>query len=99
VKLKRVISEAIVVGAVGLTAVGLGAGSVANAAPIGPAMPGIPLPQGGHGHGHGHGWDGDGDGHWNGPWYGPGYWGGRGFISACINASGPYGYVSGSICI
>jgi hypothetical protein len=52
----------------------------------------------GHGHGHGHGdWgDYDGPGDWRGPYYGPAYYGPP---QACVSATGPYGYVSGSLCI
>ena len=99
VNLNKVISAAAVVTALGFSAVGLGAAGVASATPL-PVTPVAPLPQdGGHGHGHGP-WHGDGGGDWGGGWYGgPGYWGGPGFISACVSATGPWGYVSGSICI
>jgi hypothetical protein len=95
--LKKILSEATVAGALGFAALGLGVG-LANAAPPSPATSGTPWQQHGPGHGHGHGHDGDG-GDWEdgGPWYGPPYWGPG--ISACVNATGPYGYVSGSLCI
>jgi hypothetical protein len=102
VYLKKTISAAAFVGALGFGALGLGSGGVASAAPIFPAAPATPLPQDpGHGHGHGHGgdwgWDG---GNWGGPWYGPGYWNGPGgWINACVSATGPWGYVTGSVCI
>jgi len=93
--LKKILSEATVAGALGLAALGLGVG-LANAAPPSPATSGTPWQQ--HGPGHGHGHDGDwGDWEDGGPWYGPPYWGPG--ISACVNATGPYGYVSGSLCI
>jgi hypothetical protein len=95
--LKKILSEATVAGALGLAALGLGVG-LANAAPPSPATSGTPWQQHGPGHGHGHGHDGDwGDWEDGGPWYGPPYWGPG--ISACVNATGPYGYVSGSLCI
>ena len=99
VNLNKTTSAAAVVAALGFSAVGLVAEGTASGAPI-PASPVAPLPQD-DGHGHGHGpWHGDGDGHWGGPWNGgPGYWGGPGFVSACVSATGPWGYVSGSICI
>ena len=69
---------------------------MANAVPISPATPVTPWPQNpGHGHGRGGGgWDGP----WDGPGYGPGWYGGPG-ISACLSATGPFGYVTGSVCI
>ena len=96
-------SAAAVAGALGFAALGLGPG-VAHADP---ALPGIPWQQdddggwgGGHGHGHGH-WGGGG-GDWGG---GPG-WGGGGpgwgwgpGVGACVSATGPWGYVTGSACI
>jgi hypothetical protein len=96
VKLKKSMAAAAIAAAFGITALGLGSGA-ANAVPTSPVAAGTPWSQdGGHGHGHGHDdWDG-GDG-WGGPWYGPAYWGPG--ISACVNASGPWGYVSGSLCI
>ncbi len=84
--------------AAGVLALGLGAGSVigtsvANAAP---GVPGIEFQQKPH---HGGGWDDwspkPGNGH--GPW-GKGGWGFDG-IDACISATGPYGNVSGFVCI
>lgn len=67
----------------------LGLGGLGLGAGIAYADPGH-----GHGHGHGHGdWDwNDGPRDWRGPaYYGP--------VQACVSASGPYGYVSGSVCI
>jgi len=90
--LKKIVAAAAVSGALGFSALGLGAG-VANAQPHWPNPPGP-----GHGHGHGEDWgdwgDGQGEdwGYWgDGPWYGPG-------ISACVSATGPWGYVTGSAC-
>jgi hypothetical protein len=49
----------------------------------------------GHGHGHGDDWNWDDD---HGPrdWRGPFYFGQP---SACVQATGPFGYVSGGICV
>ena len=46
--------------------------------------------------GHGDWGDYDGPGEWRGPYYGPAYYGPP---QACVSATGPYGYVSGSLCI
>lgn len=47
-----------------------------------------------HPHPPGPGWgDWDNQGYWGPGWYGPGW------ISGCISATGPWGYVTGSICI
>jgi hypothetical protein len=85
-----------IAGALALTALGLNLG-VANAAPPSPVTSGTLWAQDKpHGDGHGHGdWHGAGD--WSGgPWHGgPGYPG----IDACIAAPGPYGYVTGYVCI
>jgi hypothetical protein len=51
---------------------------------------GIAYADPGHGHGHGH----DDWGRWDGP--GPGYWNP---IDACVSATGPFGYVTASVCI
>jgi hypothetical protein len=102
--LKKLAGATAIAGALGWSAVGLGAG-VVNAAPVPQVAPGTvhsaPLPAdhdggdwwGGHGHGHGHwghGGDWDGGG-WGGGWGGPGWgWGGP---VAC----GSVGWVSGCI--
>lgn len=81
----KIAAATLVSGALGMSGLGVGAG-VASADP-------------GHGHGHGHGdwnWDDYDGGDWRGPNYGPGYYGPPG---GCISASGPFGYVSGSLCI
>ncbi|MCI4674328.1 hypothetical protein [Candidatus Mycolicibacterium alkanivorans] len=83
-KLTRIAATAALSGALALGGLGLGTG-IAYADP-------------GHGHGHGDGgWDDDDDhGDWRGPYYGPAYYGPP---SACVNATGPFGYVSGSLCL
>jgi hypothetical protein len=98
IKLKRMVVVTATSGALAVAAFGLGSG-LANATPMAPLTPGSPVWQDdgwgwgpGHGHGHGHGGYG-----WGAPWYGPGYYGGG--ITACVSASGPWGYVTGSICI
>ena len=76
---------ALVSGALGMAGLGVGTG-IASADP-------------GHGHGHGHSdwnWDDNDGGKWRGPDYGRGYYGAP---AGCISASGPFGYVSGSLCI
>jgi hypothetical protein len=97
--LNTIAATASIAGALGLAALGTGLG-VANAVPPVPATPGTPWQQDdGHGHGHGNNGDwGDGD-QGRGAWYGPGYGPYLGPIAACVNASGPFGYVSGSLCI
>ncbi len=72
-------------------------GCVMNPKKIMAATAGISLPQDGHGWGHcdGHGHWGCGD--WGGPGWGPGWYGPG--LSACISATGPVGYVTGSACI
>jgi hypothetical protein len=55
--LKRIVAEATIAGALGFTALGLGAG-VANAAPVSPDIAGIPWQQD-----EGHGDHGDGGDH------------------------------------
>ena len=98
VKLKMIMAAAIAAGAGSFTALGWGAG-MANATPITPDTPLTTWAQDpGHGHGHGHGGD-DWDGDWGGPWNGPGWYGGAPGINACVSATGPWGYVSGSVCI
>ena len=85
IDLKTIAAEATIAGALGLTALGMGMG-VANAAPPFPVTSGTPWPQDKpHGDGHGHG-------DWHG---GPGFRG----IDACVAATGPYGYVTGYVCI
>jgi hypothetical protein len=93
--LKKIAAATTIAGALGLTALGMGPG-VVNAAPPAPLTPS----QQDDGHGHGHGHNGDwGDGWDQGPWYGPNYGPYLGPITACVNATGPWGYVSGSLCI
>ena len=85
----------------GFTALGLGVGT-ADAVPVSTvaSVTAWPLDPGWdcHGHGHGHGHDGC---DWGGPWYGPGGYGpgwyGPG-ISGCVSATGPWVYVTGSVC-
>jgi hypothetical protein len=86
-KLTKIAAAAVMSGVLSLAGLGFGAG--------------FAYADDGHGHGHGNGdwnWgDGDGHGNWRGPYYGPGaYWGPP---SACVQASGPFGYLSGSLCI
>jgi len=88
-KSKKIVAEAMIAAALGLSAFGLGAG-VANAKPHGPGIPWIPGPGPGHGD-----WEDGGDGAWYGPGYGP-Y---LGPIQACVSATGPWGYVTGTACI
>lgn len=81
----------------GVLALGLGAATVIGTGVAGaaPGAPGIEFPQKPH---HGGGWDDRGPkpGKGHGPW-------GKGFgidgIDACISATGPYGNVSGFVCI
>jgi hypothetical protein len=97
VNLKKIMAAAVIAGAFGFTALGVCPG-VVNAVPASPVTSGAPLPQDnggwwwgpGHGHGHGHG-------RWGPGWGGPGWYGGG--VSACISATGPWGYVTGSACI
>ena len=103
-KLIKILAKAIIVGALGFTAFGLGAGA-ANANPPSPVASGTPWAQdGGHGRGHwGCGDDGCGGGNWGdqGNWGGGGNWGapgpGWGAPIGCI--SGPVGWGTGFICI
>ena len=94
VNLKKIMAAAAV--AFAFTAVGFGAEAVASAVPNSPVTPGISLPQK-HGWGpcDGHGW---GCGGWGGHGWGPGWGWGPG-IQACVSATGPWGYVTGSACI
>jgi hypothetical protein len=97
-KLMRILAEAAIVGALGLTAIGLGAG-VANANPPSPGVAGIPLPQDkphGNHDGDGGDWGDGGDGGRGGNWGVPGGWNGGG-PHGCI--SGPVGWGTGFICI
>jgi hypothetical protein len=86
--LKRIAAGAAIAGALGFTAVGLGAGT-ANAAPPAPAVAGWQQDHGGH---WGHRGDG---GDWNN---GGGYWGDRGNWgpgpgwAPCV--TGPFGFVT-----
>jgi hypothetical protein len=88
INLKKIVAAIVMAGTLGFSVFGLGAG-VANAKPHVPGPPGPPGP----GHGHGGDWY-DGDGYGPGPGYGPN-WG----IDACMSATGPYGNVSGWLCI
>ena len=99
VNLKMIMAAAVIAGACSVTALGWGAG-MANAVPISPVTSVTTWPQNpGHGHGHGRdGWDGPWTGRGYGPGYGQGWYGGPG-ISACLSATGPWGYVTGSVCI
>jgi hypothetical protein len=55
------------------------------------------LASGGHGHGgHGHWGPGWGSPGWGSPGWGPGWFPN---VSACISATGPFGNVSGSVCV
>jgi hypothetical protein len=80
---KKTIAAVTIAGALSFSALGLGAG-VADAKPHPPHPPGP-------------GWEDWGDqGNWGPGWYGPGYWG-PGW--ACVSATGPWGYVTGTACI
>ena len=99
--LKKIMAAAAIAAVLGFTAPALGAGGVANAVPTSPGASGTPWPQDddgdgwwGHGHGHWHGGWGHG---WGPGWGGPGWYGGG--INACVSATGPWGYVTGSACI
>ena len=99
IDLKTIAAGATIAGALGLTALGMGLG-VANAAPPSPVTSGTPWPQDKpHGDGHGHG-----------DWHGGGGGLGRGALARRARvvpggstrasaATGPYGYVTGSVCI
>jgi len=81
--LKKIAAVAALSAGLGLAGLGAGAG-VAFADP-------------GHGHGHdGWNWDDHGRGDWRGPYYGPAYYGPP---QACVQATGPFGFVSGGACI
>ncbi len=101
IDLKAIAAAATIGGALAISVLGVGTG-VAHAVPISPGVSGTPWPQDddwwGDGHGHGHGHWGRGWGPGWGPGYGPGYGYGPG-VGACVSASGPWGYVSGSACI
>lgn len=85
--LKKIFAEAMIAVALSFSALGLGAG-VANAKPHPPHPPG---PGWGD-------WGDEGDqGNWGPGWYGPGWYGPG--INACISATGPWGYVTGTACI
>jgi hypothetical protein len=97
-KLMRILAEAAIVGALGFTAFGLGAG-VANANPPSPGVGGMPLPQDkphGNHDGDGGDWGHGGDWGGGGNWGVPGSWNGGGPFG-CI--SGPVGWGTGFICI
>lgn len=84
-KLTKIAAAAALSAGLGLAGLGVGTG-IAYADP-------------GHGHGHGHGWewdDHDGRGDWRGPYYGPAYYGPP---SACVQATGPLGYVTAGACL
>ncbi len=85
-KLKNVVAGSVLLA-------GLGAGALAGMG-VASAAPGSDIAQKPH---HGHEWDdwGPGRGHGHGNWGNAG-WNG---IDACVSATGPYGYVSGSVCI
>ncbi|AFM15908.1 hypothetical protein Mycch_1100 [Mycolicibacterium chubuense NBB4] len=78
--------------AFGLAIAGVvGAGSAIAA----PPTVGVDIAQKPH-HDDGHDWNGPGPGR------GHGYWGVGGWypgIDACVSATGPYGYLSGYVCI
>jgi hypothetical protein len=76
--LKTIVAEAAVAGALGFTALGLGAG-VANAAPPSPVAAGIPWQQD-EGHGDHGDWNWGDHGDWGnrGDWGNHGDWGNRG---------------------
>ena len=97
IDLKTIAAGATIAGALGLTALGMGPG-VANAAPPSPVTSGTPWPQDKpHGDGHGHDGDWHGGDWGGGPWHGgPGWYPG---IDACVSATGPFGYVTGGVCI
>ncbi|ORB50904.1 hypothetical protein BST42_19315 [Mycolicibacterium rhodesiae] len=83
--LMKIAATAALSAGLGLAGLGVGAG-VASADP-------------GHGHGH-DGWQWDdhdrGRGGWRGPDYGPVYYGPP---AACVQATGPFGLVTGGACI
>jgi hypothetical protein len=95
VDMKKIATAVAISGALGFSALGLGAG-VANADPVVPKTSPIPWSQddgdgwGWHGHGHGHGDD------WGRRGWGPGP---VGWPGGCVAAAGPFGYVTGSLCV
>jgi hypothetical protein len=98
IDLKTLAAGATIAGVLGLSALGIGAGTASAAPPL-PTGPQIPWQQDGHGHGHWHGddWGGD-DGGWGGDWGGGGWgWGGVPGPFACV--SGPVGFGWGVGCI
>ena len=90
--LEKIMAGAAISGALGFTALGLGAG-VANAGPASPVVAGIPWQQD-----RGHGGDGGNWGHGEGPDWGDrggwGYGGNWGYGRAWGCVSGPFGYVT-----
>jgi len=93
VDMKKIETAVAISGALGFSALGLGAG-VANADQVVPKSSPIPWSQD---DGDGHGWHGHG--HWND--WGPGEWGPGpvGWPGGCVAATGPFGYVTGSFCV
>ena len=91
--IQKIMAAAAITGAFSTAAFGFGTAGVASAVSPSSVTLGTPLPQKPHGpYGPGGGWNGPGPG-WYGPgWYGPG-------LSACISATGPWGYVTGTACI
>ena len=89
IDLKRIAAGTMIVGAFGLAAAGMSTG-VASAAPGAPSIDIVQKPH----HDDWDDWDGD---DWRG-WDGPRYWG-PGPIQACVSATGPFGYVTGTACI
>ena len=90
--LKKVMAGAAISGALGFTALGLGAG-VANADLASPVVAGIPWQQD-RGHGGGGGNWGHGDGPDWGDRGGWGYGGNWGYAPSWGCVSGPFGYVT-----
>jgi hypothetical protein len=95
VNTKKIMAAAAIAAAIPITALGLSSGT-ANAVPTSPVAPPTTWSQDdggwwwpGPGHGHGHGW---------GHRWGPGWGWGPG-VGACVSATGPWGYVTGTACI
>ena len=93
---KKIAAGAALAGALGFTAVGLGAG-IANAGPPAPVVAGIPWQQdGGHGgywgHGDGGDWGDGGRGDNRGNWGYGGNWGYAPSWNPCV--TGPFGFVT-----
>jgi hypothetical protein len=93
--LKRIVAGAAMAGALGFTALGMGAG-IANAAPPAPTVSGIAWQQDHDGH-WGHGGDGDWGrgGGWDnrgGDWDNRGNWGPGPGWAPCV--TGPFGFVT-----